>query len=216
MATSVVDVCNAALSKLGQDIAIASLSEQSKAARAFNRAYERVRDYVLADFVWPFAVKSVALAPDAQTALGWQFRYAYPDDCLNALSVCTEAGVRVATSAVCNGYDGQASALDGSYDFDVVHGEQSTGIVTDLEAAYLIYSSRVEDIGRYSPHFIEALSCRLALDVAPVIALEVGIKMGNLLEQKYLAAKSRAAVQAFNESRDTVQPVTPSIAARGG
>ena len=214
MATSDVDVCNAALGKLGQDIVIAALSEQTKHARAFNRVYERVRDYVLADFPWPFAIKADALSLDAQAVLGWTYRYSYPSDCLDALAVCTEDGVRMARAAVVGGCNDRSAGMDARYDFEVQHGDQGTCIVTDLENAYLIYTSIVEDVGRYSPHFIEALSCRLAIEVAPVIAAEVGLRLGPQLEQKYLAAKSRAGVHALNESRDTLQPTTPSLAAR--
>lgn len=213
MTTSVVDICNAALGKLGQDVTITSLNDQTKAARAFNRVYDRIRDYVLADFPWPFATKTQALALDAQVALGWAFRYAYPDDCVDALAVCGESGTRLAVASAVASYcdDG---VWNGSVDFEVQHGEQSTCIVTDLDDAYLVYTSRVEDIGRYPPHFLEALSCRLAIEVAPVIAAEVGMRLGPNLEQKYIAAKNRAAVHALNESRGELQPQTPSLAAR--
>jgi len=213
MATSDVDVCNAALGKLGQDITIASLSEQTKHARAFNRVFDRVRDYVNADFPWPFAIKSAALALDAQTAIGWTYRYSYPSDCLDALAVCAEDGVRMAQAAVVGGCDDRIG-VDARYDFEVQHGDQDTSIVTDLASAYLIYVRRVEDMARWSVHAIEGLTCRLAIEVAPVIAAEVGLRLGPQLEQKYIAAKSRAGVHALNESRDTLQPTTPSLAAR--
>src|SRR3546814_16726119 len=36
----------------------------------------------LRDFPWAFAQASVALAPVAQTVPGWEFAYAYPENCL--------------------------------------------------------------------------------------------------------------------------------------
>lgn len=214
MAVSQVDICNAANGRLGQDVAIAAMSEQSKAARAYNRVWERVRDYVLADFPWPFALKSVALSPVSQTALGWQYGYAYPADCLNALIVCDSTGVRSALTWLNDG--NEAQTWDSRYDFEIQNGTQSTLIVSDLSGAYLIYSSRVEDVGRYPPMFIDALVNRLAIEVAPVLAAEVGIRLGPALEQKYIAAKGKAIVQSLNESLDRVQPMTPALAARGG
>lgn len=216
MPSSKVDICNTALGKLGQDIALSAMTENTKHARAFNRVFDRVRDFVLADFVWPFATKAVALAVDAQDAIGWGYRYAYPSDCLNALAVCDEGGVRVAIASAQSGcWDERPTrALDGRHEFTVLHGTQSTAIATDLADAYLIYTCRVEDVGRFAPHFVEALACRLAIDVAPVIAAEVGLKIGDRLEQKYLAAKSAAAIHALNESHETSAPDTPSMAAR--
>lgn len=218
MPTSKVDICNAALAKLGQDIAIVAMTEATKHARALNRAFDRVRDYVLADAAWPFATMHVALALDAQDALGWEYRYAYPADCLDAKAVCTEEGARIVRIATRSGWcwdePSVGLSFDGRHPFEVLHGTQSTGIATDLDDAYLIYVARVEDVSRFPPHFVEALACRLALDVAPVIAVEVGLKMGDRLEQKYLAARDRAFVHALNESHDTDTVDTPSLAAR--
>ena len=214
MPSSIVDICNAALGKLGQDITIAAMTEATKHARAFNRCFARVRDYVLADYEWPFATKFVAMSPDAQEAIGWSYRYAYPADCLNALAVCTEQGARLAARSTGFGVPCDDRFVLPRADYAVVHGEQSTGIATDLEDAYLIYVARIEDVARFPPLFVEALACRLAIEVAPVIASEIGLKLGPALEQKYIAAKSKAAAHANNEASDTLEPVTPSVAAR--
>lgn len=216
MPSSKVDICNAALGKLGQDIMLSAMTENTKHARAFNRVFDRVRDFVLTDFVWPFATKSVALALDAQESPGWAYRYAYPSDCLNALAVCGEDGVRIALASAASGcWDARPTrAIDGRHEFTVLHGTQSTAIATDLADAYLIYTCRVEEVARFAPHFVEALACRLAIEVAPVIAAEVGLKIGDRLEQKYLAAKSAAAVHALNEAHETTTIETPSMAAR--
>lgn len=213
MAVSKVDICNAALGKLGQDVTIAALTDQTKSARTFARVFDRVRDYVIADGEWAFATKAQALAVDAQDVLGWRYRYGYPSDCLDALSVCTQAGARVAMQRR-HGLPGDM--LDGRYDFEVVAGDQGTSIATDLEDAYLIYVSRVTDTGRLPAHFVEAFACRLAIEVAPVIAAEIGLRMGPALEQKYIAAKSKAMAHARNESRETFAPMTPSLVSRFG
>lgn len=210
MASSQIDICNAALAKLGQDITIVSFSDQVKAAKVFSRCWDRVRDFVLADFPWAFATKAVALSLVEESAIGWTYRYDYPEDCLNARIVCDANGVPRAMSCVNN-----QLAFDGQYEFEKLYGEQNTSIATNLENAYLIYSSRVEDTGRYPPHFVEALSCRLAIDVAPVLASEVGLKLGPALEQKYLAAKFSASTRDMNESNDQRDMVSPTLASRG-
>lgn len=214
MAFSKVDICNDTLGMLGQDVTIASIDEKTKAGRLFNRVFDRTRDFVLADHVWPFAMKHRALTPDAQEVLGWAYRYGYPSDCLNAMAVCTDSGVRVAMSMVAMG-EGGRRLIDGSFDFEVQHGTQATSIVTDLEDAHLIYTCRIEDTARFSPHFAHALSCRLAIVAAPVLAAEVGMRLGRQLGDNYRAAKAAAIAQAGNESLTVAEPMTPSLAARG-
>lgn len=210
MASSQIDICNAALGKLGQDITITSFTDQVKAAKVFSRCYDRVRDYVLADFPWAFATKAIALAPIAETVIGWQFVYDYPEDCLNARIVCDENGVPRATSCV-----NAQLTFAGQYEFEKLCGDENTSIATNLEAAYLIYSSRVEDTGRYPPHFVDALACRLAIEAAPVLASEVGLRLAPQLGNEYLAAKFNAAARDMNESNDQRDLVSPTLASRG-
>jgi hypothetical protein len=61
---SVVGICNRALQRLGA-ARIASLSDDSKNARACNNAYEPVRDALLRRYRWSFAITRVQLAADA-------------------------------------------------------------------------------------------------------------------------------------------------------
>jgi hypothetical protein len=220
MPVSQVDLCNAALIKIAQDIPIAAMSESSKAARAFTRVYGSALDLVLTEHPWPFTLKAVALSPSPDAAFpGWAYRYDEPSDCLTKLAVCSSDGVRAGLAAASLwSYDGgQALPLgDGRVDFETVWGSQATNIVTDLSGAYLIYSMRVVDIGRFPPLFCEALSCQLAVAVAPALAGELGVRLAQKLQQDYEVARAKAIAHGFNESRDRQQATTPSVAARGG
>lgn len=212
---SQVDICNSALVKLGQGVSISALTDRSPAAVIFNRCWTRVLDEVLEEHPWPFTVTAAALALDAQSPFpGWAYRYARPDDCLSALAVCSEAGVRGVMAAYCNGEP--SLALSGAVAFDSVHGTQQACLVTDLAEAYLIYAARVSDASRFSASFCDLLACRLAMEAAPTLAGELGLRMADKLRNDYEIARTKAITRAFNESRETVQPVTPSIAARGG
>src|SRR3546814_17040998 len=75
-----VEVCNLALGRIGEGASrpIQSLTEASEAARACNRVFASAMETTLRDFPWASAQASVALAPVAQTAPGWEFAYAYP------------------------------------------------------------------------------------------------------------------------------------------
>lgn len=212
---SKVDVCNSALQKQAQDITIAAISENSKPARVFNRAWDRVRDFVLAEHSWPFALKVAPLEEVLQAPfVGWAKRYAYPADCITALLVCDEGGVRAGVTALGCGID--AACVTGRIPFHVTHGEQSTSIATDLPQAYLIYTARIEDVARWPVMFEDAVASRLAYETAPSIMGELGFRAQPNLLQLYELSRSKAAAQAFNEAVDDAPAMTPSIAARGG
>lgn len=212
MAQSIVSICNRALGKLGQDVTIVAMSESSKAGRAFNRTWEDVRDYVLSSTIWPFALRAQALAVSADPPLpGWAYAYAYPDDCLDAIAVMGASGVRGFLQ------DLTVGVQQGDRDFQKMAGSTGSLIISDLASAWLIYSSRVEDVSQYPPLFVEALACRLAWENAAVLAGEVGLRMRPQLLQDYEYHRSNAAVHELNESAEaSLVYVTPSIGARGG
>jgi hypothetical protein len=192
------------------------MSESSKAARVFTRCYDRVLDLVLSRHAWPFALKAQALAASPDAAFpGWAYRYEVPSDCLNALAVCDANGVRASLKAVA-GCDTPLPLTDGRVDFDTVWGSQASNIVTDLAGAYLIYTVRVTETGRFPPLFGEALACRLAMEAGPALAGELGVRLAQKLQQDYEVARAEAIAQALNEGRDTLQAATPSVQARGG
>ena len=66
--SSEVEVCNNALTKLGEDL-IMALTENSKAGRLCNLHYAIQRDALLRSHNWNFAVKRVALGKLASTPL---------------------------------------------------------------------------------------------------------------------------------------------------
>ena len=207
MPVSKVVVCNAALARLGQDVRITAMSDQSKHAKVLNAAWDRVLDYVLTDGVWPFAVREAALALKPDAANGWAFGYDLPDDCLTALAVSDAGSIRAYRHAVLSG------AVNGP-EFEVRYGDDGSVVLTDTGAAWLLYVARVDDTARYPPLFVEALSCRLALDIAPVVAAELGIRMGEQLEARYIAARMRAQAHAFNESSERMHTESLTLASR--
>lgn len=214
---SKVDLANAALIDMAQDIPIASFSEATKHARLFNRSFDRIRDLVLAEHSWPFALTSVALALQAQDPLpGWEYRYTYPSDCIDALAVCDENGIRQGISLASSSEIGQfVMWRNGQQAFEVVHGTQDTSIVTDQDLAYLIYVTRVDDVSRYPPLFAEAVIKRLAWMLAPAVMGDLGFKAQGRLQENYEMARAKAIAHAYNESRENVEATTPSLAARG-
>ncbi len=218
MATK-TDIFNLALYKLAQSIAIPAVTDDSKAADVMNRLWEPMRDLVLTERVWPWALRSMALAVDDEAPQpGWAYRYAYPNDCLTAYAVTDAHGVSVAGKlARFTNSDYLASVWgSGAYDFDTSFGTQATTINTNVREAFLVYATRVEDTGRYPPQFVNALACRLAAEAAPPIIGEVGMNNKTTLLQEYAMALTNAGAHAMNESVDDADYVTPALSARGG
>ena len=82
MARSKVDICNNALRRLGQNT-IVSLSEDSPQARLCNQIYDSVRDSLLAEHPWNFAMERASLAQLSSTPdFGFDYEYQLPSDCL--------------------------------------------------------------------------------------------------------------------------------------
>ncbi len=74
--TSVVQICNIALSNLGE-AKIAALTDENERARQCNLRYEDCRDAVLRSHPWNAAVTRAALAANV-TAPAWGFAKSLP------------------------------------------------------------------------------------------------------------------------------------------
>ena len=143
MTTSVVNIVNNALVKIGASNII-SLTENSEAARAANLIYEQIRDSVIRDHRWNFATKRVQLAANSSgPAFGYVYSYALPTDCLRVVQMEEK---------------------------NMVYTIEGRNLLTDETPARIIYLARVEDPNEFDPMFVEALSARLAAELAVTIA----------------------------------------------
>lgn len=77
-----IQIANLSLSRIGTRSSIADLAEDSPEARGFNTIYEQARDETLDAVDWGFARARRYLANLGSPPLDWQYRYAYPSDCL--------------------------------------------------------------------------------------------------------------------------------------
>tara|TARA_R110000824_G_scaffold82437_2_gene206662 strand:+ start:532 stop:1134 length:603 start_codon:yes stop_codon:yes gene_type:complete len=154
MATSVVQIVNNALVKIGAN-AILTLTEDSEAARAANLIYEQIRDACIRDHVWNFAVNRVELAQNS-TAPAFEFSYQYnlPSDCLRVL---------------------QMEDMGMSYKIE------GGKLLTDEGTAKILYLARVDDVNLFDSMFVEALSARIAAELAVTLA-ESNTLYGNMME----------------------------------
>lgn len=137
---SVIDICNKALDKLGQS-AITSLNDNTKAASLCLRNWPLVRDQVLRDHPWNFAVKRTVLAPSVDVPVwGFSYKFPLPGDHIRLLEV--------------------RDLSTGEYQVEDGH------IMADSTALYIRYIYRVEDANKYDALFSDTAAARLAFELA--------------------------------------------------
>lgn len=146
--SSVVDICNLALSWLGANL-ITSLEDETTEASLCDANYDLMRDAVLEAADWTFAIKRARLVPLVEVPVFGQFNmFAVPSDSLRVLTVSEDEDDRRRV------------------EWQI----ESGNILAHRPNAYARYIERVEDPLRYSPLFIHALAARIACDLAiPIV-----------------------------------------------
>lgn len=180
MATTDVDICNRALSRLGTRATISALDENSTEARTAYIWYAATRDVLLRSHDWNFARRRVILAEQGSAPTGWSFRYAFPTDCVRLLRI--------------------ASALPhrDPVRFEVAGDSTSRFVLCDEPAAEAVYTARVDDPNLYDAGFASALVDQLAAHIAYPITQKTEIAVR--LAQMARAALADAMAADVNEA----------------
>ena len=201
MASSDTEIANFALSHLGVSKPIGNLTTESSAeAVACRRFYANTRDEMLRSFNWPFARQCVALGlVESNPTDEWQFSYRYPSDCLM---------VRRMFNSIRNPTQKSAEK------YWIARDATGLLIYTDLDDASAEYTIREEDVLRFPPDFVIALSYRLASYVAPLITRGDPFKLAEKSVQLYRLSSTTAAANALNEQRRDEFPDPSLIEAR--
>jgi len=136
---SVVDICNRALDKLGQN-PITSLDDGNTAANLCTRVWPITRDQVLREHPWNFAVKRIVTAPSL-TSPPWGFNYQHPipSDCLRIIEL-------------------QDVKAD---EYQI----ENKNILTDYDTLHLRYIYRVEDPNKFDSLFADLIATRMAFEM---------------------------------------------------
>ena len=157
-----IDVCNVAISRIGQT-QITSLSEDDKKARLCGVFFDHLRDALLEDNWWTFATKRQTLAlltetPDSE----YNYFYQIPTDCITPRYVVNQIAYQI---------EGDKLATDSTDDIE------------------LVYTFRETDVTKFSPQFRDLLAYKLALEL--VIPITKDLDMRDRIEQDYMMAKTR-------------------------
>jgi len=154
MAIVKLDICNLALSHIGQDaITQADLDgDLNESARHLNTNFDFSRDFVLRAKGWRFASVKEALVATEDEVSNWDYVYTYPAKCLriNKLFYDTESKDPV------------------PIEFEVVYlpSEDKKVIATGYDDAYIDYNYQVTDPDLFDASFITALAYLLAAKIA--------------------------------------------------
>ena len=189
---STVDIANAALQKLGA-ARIDDLSENSKAARACNNCYERMRDKELRIHRWNFAIKRAQLAASSTApAFGPAYAYPLPADFLRLLPVDPEY---IAGSGLT--IPGTLVTIGTSMDWRIESHEDARAIVTNEGAPLNIrYVAIVIDPNLMDPLFRDAVSCLMAWEMCEEIT-QSNVKKAAALEMYKMALADAKVTNAL-------------------
>lgn len=147
MSASVVGICNRALQKIGAN-AIQALSDNTREARACNAAYEPVRDRLLQEHRWRFAILRTELAAEG-TAPAWG---------------------RAGSFQLPSDYLAMVPRYPEDNELEIDYEIESGKILSDQEGPlYIRYISKVTDPNKMTPLFREYLSAMLAFELCEQI-----------------------------------------------
>jgi hypothetical protein len=198
--SSVVSICNLALTNIGKDN-ITDLEEPSAEARACRQYYKHVRDVLLSAYPWRFAGRLQSLAEIANDRAGeWSHAYVRPVDCLKIRWIQPERRARPSLA-------GALVHADHPYDAG------GRAIYCDLSPAFLHFTSSDIDTTNFTPTFAEALSWHLAVRLA--LPLTRDPKVRAEAYELAMQTQSAAAVVDANEVRETSDHQSEFVLERG-
>jgi hypothetical protein len=164
-----VDICNLALSHIGQDANITSISPPDGSFEADKAAmfYPIARDELLEKHAYRFALRRETLAAFASNpSTQWSYAYAIPNKCLRPLAVLL------------------VGATDDSapqpYDIETAADGQQILLTNAPAGATLKFIMQQTDTTKFTPLFVVALSWRTAAYLAGPITKDLKQKDGCL------------------------------------
>lgn len=192
-----VAIANQALGLIGANYLTAtSLPDSSGTPEAnyINQWYAPLRNAVLEDRDWTFAVTKVLLTPVGSPGTGgtpvlppmWGFEYQLPSDCLRVVKLFNPI---VSTgSPNLSGDTDDFEAPEIPVQFEVL----KRYAFCNESSVWMKYVQQITDTTQFSPNFVVALAARIAMELA--LPLTNNVQLFQAMSQKYqLALKDAAA-----------------------
>jgi hypothetical protein len=207
------DICNLALSHLGDSATVVSIDPPEGSAQADHCAafYPLARDSMLEMHTWGFATRRATLAELSNPSTTWRYCYAVPRDALNLIAVLAhDATDDYSTGA---GHPGGLYAPQPYVNESLDDG--TAVVLTNQEQAVLRYTQRVTDSTKFSPLFVTALSWHLASMLAgPLLKGDSGRAAAADCTKQMLLWLGKAQVSDANQRRRAPQHNVSWIANR--
>ena len=189
---SPVQICNVALTHLGESGLISSISPPDGSVNAGYCAtfYPVAKAEMLELGNWQFATRRGTLAVTENDSGYYEYAYALPANCLRVLKVIGPEDDEAGSS--------------------VVYETRNNIIYTDTEEAVCVYTANITDSTKFSPTFVTALSFLLAAYLAgPIIKGADGVKFATAMREAAAATTDRSLTVSSN-SRSVTEDYTPS------
>jgi hypothetical protein len=225
---SVVDICNIALSHIGDVAQVSSIAPPDGSAQAAYCAtfYPLALSALLEMANWGFATVRSTTAPVTNPSTTWSFAYAYPADLVNMIAVLPQCALDDYTAnfgerhhewdAPAPDFANPAANIYVPQRYEVEQdGEGNLIILTNTCGAVFRYTIQVYDPTRFSPLFTLTLSYLLASMLAgPIIKGEEGAQMSAAMMTKMEQYKGRAAVSDATQRHIVLEQRVPWMAGR--
>lgn len=198
---SVVDICNQALSHLGDGATVASIDPPEGSAQAEHcaRFYPAALAALLEMHPWAFATRRITLAAVNNPSTTWAYAYALPSGCINLISILAPDATDDYSANVAGGlYTPQNFSLE-------IDENGNDIILTNQVDAVLRYVVLVSDTTRFSPLFVEALTWLLASKLAgPVLKGDAGMQAAQACTKTFVYWLGRAT--GSDASQNSIAP----------
>ena len=203
MAATLVEIFNRALTKIGEtEFLTVSTGNTSIAGKTCELHWADIRDEVLSDFPWPFANRQKAIVVDAtESRTGWEYAFTLPTDFLMARFLHTQ-DTRIALVAP-ESRDAYEIALNEDGDGKLLFCDYAAADIQALE-----YTAQVTDVTLYSAAFCDAVSWRLAVELA--LALPKDERKAGAALQMYKQKILEAFAQQLRGNREDHEPLEGS------
>lgn len=216
-----VDICNLALSYLGDSATVASIDPPEGSAQAQHcaRFYPMALKLLLEAHQWNFITKRAYLAVVQDCYFNqWRFAYALPSDTTDVISVLPKY-MYADLSRAWDYFDGYEWPLDFETDafrdfqIETFNGQQV--ILSNACDAIARYCVSTVQPGMFSALFTDALAWKLASMLAgPILKGEEGATESKRCLAMHAGVLAQAMGQDANQRHGNKQPVPSSIKAR--
>jgi len=208
---SVVQICNMALSHIGSEARVSSISPPDGSVEAGYCAtfYDQARTEMLEPGNWAFALKRSSPPEVVNASDAWAYAYSRPSDALRVLRVLRPSvAVTVFTQDLqryphTDDRDGAPFDLEGQI------------IYANEPDATIVYTRDITDSTKFTASFTAALSYLLASYLAgPIIKGAEGLRLGNAMREQAMTLADLSATASANSSSADNMPQPNLLAVR--